>query len=310
MYFKNLHPYRLSTEWPVTAEGLHEQLATKPFHPCGSQDFESRGWVEPCQDGSLVHESGLDWLVCMQTETKILPPGVINKEADARATAIAEHFGYKPGRKQMKELREQVTAEFLPRAFTRIRKTYAWINVQAGWLVVDAASEKKAEDVLEMLRHSLDTFPLAMLRTVRSPMSAMADWLAGGAPEGFTLDQDFALQSNSEDKARATFKGHDLEATHITELLAAGNLPTKLAMTFDDRISFVLTENGALKRIDFLDVIRDQIKADDLDAETLFNAELALMAGELERLLSSVTEALGGELKRESDLVDQAKGGA
>ena len=30
MYFKNLQPYRLSTEWPITAEALHEQLARKP----------------------------------------------------------------------------------------------------------------------------------------------------------------------------------------------------------------------------------------------------------------------------------------
>ena len=98
MYFKNLHPYRLSTEWLVTAEELHEHLATKPFRPCGSQDFESRGSVAPCQDGDLVHDVGLDWLVCMQTETKILPPAVINKEADARAAVIAEQQGYKLGR--------------------------------------------------------------------------------------------------------------------------------------------------------------------------------------------------------------------
>lgn len=311
MYFKNLQPYRLSTEWPITAEELHEQLARKPFHSCGSQDFESRGWVAPCQDGDLVHEVGLDWLICMQTETKILPPAVINKEADARAAVIAEQQGFKLGRKQMKELREQVTTELLPRAFTRIRKTFAWISVGAGWLVVDAASEKRAEDVLELMRHSLDTFPVSLLRTERSPMSAMADWLAGEAPEGFTIDQDFALQSIAEDRARATFKGHDLEAAHVAEHLEAGHLPIKLAMTFDDRLSFVLTERGEIKRLDFLDVIRDQLKADEHeDAQSIFDAEFALMTGELLRLLPAVVGAMGGEIQRAPDLVDQAKGAA
>ena len=308
MYFKNLQPYRLSTEWPITAEGLHEQLATKPFHPCGSQDFESRGWVEPCQDGSLVHESGLDWLVCMQTETKILPPAVVQQEADKRAKEIEEQQGFRLGRKQMKELREQITQELLPRAFTRSRKTYAWINVAAGWLVIDAASQSRAEDVLELLRHSLDTFPLALLRTERSPTSAMADWLAGEAPDGFTLDQDFALQSVAEDRARATYKGHDLESAHVTEHLKAGRLPIKLAMTYDDCLSFVLTERGELKRLDFLAVIRDQAKADEHeDAEALFNAEFALMAGELLRLIPALVDAMGGELVREPDLADRAK---
>ena len=308
MYFKNLHPYRLSPEWPITLDALREQLATKPFKPCGSQDHESRGWVPPFDGGELVHAIGDNWLVCMQTEAKLLPPAVINKEADKRAAEIKEQQGFKLGRKAMNELREQITTELLPRAFTRIRKTYAWLNVRAGWPVVDAVSQNKAEGVIELLRHTLDTFPLALLRTERSPMSAMADWLAGGAPDGFTLDQDFALQSISEDKARATFKGHDLEETHIDELLAAGNLPIKLAMTFDDRISFVLTESGALKRIDFLDVIRDQVKADEHeDAQSIFDAEFALMTGELLRMLPAVVAAMGGELTRTPDLIDNAK---
>jgi recombination associated protein RdgC len=264
--------------------------------------------VPPFDGSELVHAIGFNWLVCMQVEAKLLPPAVINKEADKRAAEIEEQQGFKLGRKAMKELREQVTTELLPRAFTRIRKTFAWLNVQAGWLVVDAASELKAEDVLELLRHSLDTFPLALLRTERSPTAAMADWLAGEAPEGFTIDQDFALQSIAEDRARATFKGHDLEDTHVLEHLEAGRLPIKLAMTFDDRISFVLTDRGALKGIDFLDVIRDRVAADEHeDAQALFDAEFALMTGELLRLLPAIVAAMGGELARTPDLIDNAK---
>lgn len=308
MFFKNLHPFRLSTEWPITLDALREQLATKPFKPCGSQDHESRGWVPPFDGGELVHAVGADLLVCMQVEQRILPTAVVQREADKRAKRLEDEQGFNLGRKAMKELREQITQELLPRAFTRIRKTFAWMNVGEGWLVVDAASEKKAEDVLELLRHSLDTFPLALLRTVRSPMSAMAVWLASGAPEDFTLDQDFALQSISEDRARATFTGHDPEAAHVTEHLEAGRLPIKLAMTFDDRISFVLTDRGALKRIHFLSVIRDRAAADEHeDAQALFDAELALMTGELLRLLPAIVAAMGGDLARTPDLIDNAK---
>ena len=264
--------------------------------------------MPPFDGGELAHAIGADLMVCMQVEQRILPTAVVQEEAAKRAAVIAEQQGFKLGRKAMKELREQVTQDLLPRAFTRRRKTFAWINVGAGWLVVDAASEKKAEDVLELLRHSLDTLPLTLLRTERSPMSAMADWLAGEAPEGFTIDQDFALQSIAEDRARATFKGHDLEAAHVIEHLEAGRLPIKLAMTFDDRISFVMTDRGALKRIDFLDVIRDQVAADEHEhAQALFNAEFALMTGELLRLLPAIVAAMGGELARTPDLIDNAK---
>lgn len=308
MYFKNLQPYRLSPECPITAESLHEQLARKPFHSCGSQDFESRGWVAPCDSGALVHAIGHNWMVCMQTETKILPPAVINKEADARAAVIAEQQGFKLGRKQMKELREQVMNEFLPRAFTRARKTFAWINAQAGWLVIDAASQNKAEDVLEHLRHSLDAFPVSLLRTERSPMSAMADWLAASeAPAGFAIDQDCTVRSIAEDRKEVSYR-RGINDEQIREHLEAGCLPIKLAMTFDDRVSFVLTERMEFKRIDLLDVVRDSVRADEHeDAQALFAAEFALMAGELLRLLDATVEVLGGELVREADLVDEAR---
>lgn len=308
MYFKNLQIYRIPPDWRITADDLEQQLARRPFTPPGAQDFESRGWVSPADDGALVRTVGDNWMVCLQSDEKILPTAVVKQIADERADEIAEQQGYKLGRKAMKELREQVTQELLPRAFARRRKTYAWLNIPAGWLVVDAPSQNKAEDVLEQLRHTLDQFPVGLLRTERSPMSAMADWLAGEAPEGFTLDQDFALESVSEDKARATFMGYDLEAAHVTEHLKAGRLPIKLAMTFDDRISFVMTERMEFKRIDLLDVVRDSVRADEHeDAQALFDAEFALMAGELLRLLDATVAALGGELAREPDLVDEAR---
>ena len=308
MWFKNLQIYRVLPEWPITADNLAAQLSRKQFHPCGSQDMESRGWVSPCDGGDLVHAVGDNWLICLQTEAKILPPAVINKEADARAAVIAEQQGFKLGRKQMKELREQVMDEFLPRAFTRIRKTYAWLNVQAGWLVIDAASQNKAEDVLEQLRHALDTLPLTLLRTERSPMSAMADWLAASeAPAGFTIDQDCTVRSIAEDRKEVSYR-RGINDEQIREHLEAGCLPIKLAMTFDDRVSFVLTERMELKRIDLLDVVRDSVRADEHeDAQALFDAEFALMAGELLRLLYATVAALGGELVREADLVDEAR---
>jgi recombination associated protein RdgC len=308
MYFKNAQIYRLSTEWPITLDALREQLATKPFKPCGSQDHESRGWAPPFDGGELVHAVGADLLVCMQVEQRILPAAVVQEEAAKRAAVIAEQQGFKLGRKAMKELREQVTQDLLPRAFTRRRKTFAWINVGAGWLVVDAASEKKAEDVLELLRHSLDTFPVALLRTERSPMSAMADWLAASeAPAGFTIDQDCTVRSVAEDRKEVSYR-RGINDEQIREHLEAGCLPIKLAMTFDDRVSFVLTERMEFKRIDLLDVVRDSVRADEHeDAQALFDAEFALMAGELLRLLPAIVAAMGGDLARTPDLIDNAK---
>lgn len=301
MWFKNLQLYRLPQKWEISLEQLEAQLAKHRFHPCGSQDMESRGWLSPLDDGALVHVVGGQWLVVLGFEERLLPAAVVRQEAEERAIELAEQQGYKPGRKQMRDLREQITQEFLPRAFTRRRRLYAWIDPVHGWLGVDAPSQSKAEDLLEHLRHSLEHFPLRLLRTELSPTSMMADWLTSGtAVDGFTIDQDCELRSAGEDKAVVRYLRHTLEGEEIKSHLAAGKLPTRLALTFADRISFVLTEKLEIKRLDFLDLIRDQIDGDAEDAEAVFNAEFALMTGELQQFLPSLVSALGGEINASS----------
>ncbi len=302
MWFRNLQIYRLPAGWEMTAEVLEEQLARKRFQPCGSQDQETRGWISPLGDDFLVHRVGGQWLITLGYEQRLLPSSVVRQEADDRAEELAARQGYKPGRKQMKELREQVMQEFLPRAFTRRKKVFAWIDPVNGWLGIDAPSQARAEDVLEALRQALDSLPLSLLRTERSPSGAMADWLAGGeAPAGFSIDQDCELKSVTEDKAAVRYVRHALEGDEVRGHLEAGKMPTRLALTFDDRLSFVLTEKLEIKRLDFLDVVKEEVdQAGAEDARAIFDASFALMTGELAQLLPALVEALGGELKADA----------
>lgn len=308
MWFRNLQIYRISENWNMSAEVLQEQLSRKRFQPCGSQDQETHGWTPPAASEDLVHQVGDQWLIALGFEQRLLPSAVVKQEADERAEDIAAQQGYKVGRKQMKELREQITQEFLPRAFTRRRKVFAWIDPIRGWLGVDAPSQARAEGVLEALRQTLDTLPLALLRTERSPTAAMADWLAGGeAPPGFTIDQDCELRSVTEDKAVVRYVRHTLEGDEVRGHLEAGKMPTRLALTFDDRVSFVLTEKLEIKRLDFLDVVKEKIEdAGADDAQAVFDAGFALMTGELSRLLPELMVALGGELEAERPALEAA----
>jgi recombination associated protein RdgC len=299
MWFKNLQFYRLPAGWSMSAEALEEQLARKRFQPCGSQDQETRGWVSPHDGDTLVHRVGDQWLIALGSEQRLLPSSVVKQEAEERAEEIAARQGYKPGRKQMKELRDQVMQEFLPRAFTRRKKVFAWIDPVNGWLGIDAPSQTRAEDVLEALRQALDSLPLALVRTERSPASAMADWLAGGAaPDGFTIDQDCELRAVTEDKAAVRYVRHALEGDEVRAHLEGGKMPTRLALTYDDRVSFVLTEKMEVKRLDFLDVVKEKVDESGAeDARAIFDAGFALMTGEIALLLPALVDALGGEMK-------------
>jgi recombination associated protein RdgC len=304
MWFKNLQIYRLPAPWVIDLAKLDEQLARGGFAKCASHEPMSRGWVAPRKDGALIYANNRQWLLSLATEQRLLPSAVVNDEVRERAETLTETQGYAPGRKQLRELKERVTEELMPRAFTRKRSTFVWIDPQNGWFIVDAGSQGKAEEVVEHLRFCLDELPLKLLHTQLSPTSAMADWLAGGeAPGGFTIDRDCELKAVGEEKSAVRYVRHPLNdevSAEIKAHLAAGKLPTKLALTWDERISFVLTEKLEIKRLAFLDLLKEEADRQADNADDLFGANVSLMSGELASMLGELVAALGGAANDEA----------
>lgn len=294
MWFRNLLVYRLSN-WNFSADTLQAKLAEHALQPCSGMESQRMGWVPPKADGEpLVHAQGAQMLISLGVEKKLLPSTVIKQFTQARAAEVEEQQGYKPGRKQMKQLKEAITDELLPRAFAIRRKTYVWIDAQDGWLVVDAGSLGKADEVVEMLVKSLGDFTLNFLHTEISPSAAMTGWLSGDElPSSFTVDQDCELRSAGEEKATVRYVRHTPEADEVTRHIQAGKEVTRLAMTWHDRFSFVLHDNMQIKRLAPLDLLKDQAEEDG--AEDLFDADFALMSGELRKLLPALADLLGGE---------------
>ncbi len=302
MWFKNLSIYRLPAPWPIGLDALRSSLSAGEFFSCPSYQSLSLGWEPPRENGELIYTNNRQWLLSLAVEQRLLPAAVINEATQKRAKQIADQQGYAPGRKQTKEIKERVTEELMPRAFTKKRKTFVWIDPYNGWFVVDAGSPAKAEEVTEHLRRSLDHFPLKPLHTQRSPQSAMADWLAAGeAPAGFTVDRDCELKSVADEKAAVRYVRHPLEGDGIGEQiqshLAAGKLPTRIAMTWDSRISFVLTERMEIKRLAFLDIVKEEAEKSAEHADEQFDADFSLMTGELQRFIPHLIDALGGEME-------------
>lgn len=307
MWFKNLQIYRLPAPWAITADELESHLAPQAFTACPSLEMQSQGWVAPRGNEQLVHVVNRQLLLKLDTEKKLLPSSVINQVTKARAAELEEQQGFPPGRKQTKELKEQVTDELLPRAFSVVRSTWVWIDPVNGWLLVDAGSPGKAEEVLKLLFKAIPKFPLENLRTAMSPGAAMTDWLVSDeAPNGFTVDQDTELRSTAESKATVRYVRHTLEADDIRRHIEAGKQCTRLALTWADKVSFVLTENLSVKRIAPLDVLKEDADLTGKNDDERFDGDFMLMSGELSKLLAALVDALGGQLKENDGAMAKA----
>jgi recombination associated protein RdgC len=296
MWFKNLQLFRIPENWSLSPNDLAEQLGRFAFQPCSSLAMESRGWIPPRGDDQLVVALHRQWLIALGVEQKLLPASVVRQTVKERAAGLESKVGRKLGRKELRDLKEDTVAELLPRAFSRYRATFIWIDPTAGWLVVDAASPKKVEEAVDALRRTLDEYPVAPLKTERSPVGAMTEWLASGhAPRGFSIDQDCELRSQQDERVTVRYAHHPLDVREIREHIAGGKQVSRLALTWQARLSFVLTDKLEVKKLQFLEAVASEAGPEEASEAEQKDANFVLMTGQLAKFLPDLVEALGGE---------------
>jgi recombination associated protein RdgC len=257
----------------------------------------SRGWVAPATSERLLHTVNGQHLLALGVDQKLLPASIIRQETLKRADELAQSQGFPVGKRQMRDLKMRVTEELRTRALSKQRVTRAWIDPTNGWLVVDAASTGKSEELVESLRDTLGSLAVRLIETERTPHTSMAAWLThGDAPGRFTLDQEVELQTADATKSTVRYTRHPLDIKEIRTHLSAGKYPTRLALTWNDRIAFVLTEKLQVKRVEFLEMKPDSADAQEVDPAEQFDIDFTVMAGELAHLLADLIQALGGEV--------------
>lgn len=298
MWFRNLTVFRLVEPFPLTAEELAARLEQRAFQPCPSHQLSAAGWVPPLgrKARDLVHAAAGRLMVCLRIEEKLLPSIVVN-QAVAERVALIEDQGRRPVRRREKqELRDQLVQELLPRALTRSRLGYAYLDPAAGWLVTDSASPRAVEEITGILRKTLDSLPVAPPRVRQSVAAVMTAWLAEGqAPAGFSLGDVCELREGGDTGGVVRCRGQNLTGDEIRVHLEAGKQVTRLGLIWQDRVEFVLDEALVIRRLQFRDVVRESLQDAADSPEALFDAEFALMTGELALLLPRLLELFGGE---------------
>lgn len=302
-FFKNAIIYRVSNPMSLMAQlaTIEQQLLPFQFTPCGSNDMAKTGWVPATAfSQTLAHQANGQYLLTVQRQEKILPGPVIKQELNARIAKLESEQGRKLKKTEKDSLKDEVLHSLLPRAFTKDSRTQLWIDITSGLIVVDASSARKAEDALALLRKSLGSLPVIPL-TIENPVElTITEWVrSGNAPSGFTIGDAAELKAILADGGIARVKKQDLISDEIATHIEAGKVVTKLALDWQQRVTFTLTDDAILTRLKFCDELIDQ--NDDIDREDVlarFDADFTLMTGELSALIKQLVTALGGEAQR------------
>lgn len=292
MWFKNLVLYRLDTDFELTPEELEERIAAGAFKPCGGLEPFSLGWSPPLGRGTraLVHAPSGHLLVCARREERLLPPAVVRETLDERIAAIEDQEARPVRGRERRRMRDEVIFELMPKAFTRSRHTHAYLSPASGWMVVDAASPKRAEELVGLMARSVPGLGIEPYGTEHSVASELTAWLANrNLPDGFTLLDDCELRDPAESGSVVRCQRQDLTGPEIRAHLDAHKIVQRLALGFEERLSLVLAADLAVKRLRF-EAVEELDDGDDLDELARFDANFAFMTAELARLLARLEE--------------------
>ena len=298
MWFKNLQVYHFTKPVELTHEQLNDLLSQQAFVPCGSQDLNRSGWAPPLgRHGSeFVHSASGYMMVCLKRQDKLLPSSVINEELEEKALAIEQSESRKLPRKERQTLKDEIIFSLLPRAFTRSSLQFAYISTKDNLLVVDAASEKRAEELLSALRETVGSLSVIPLTASKQPIEVMTHWLrSGNLPENFGLGEECELRDNADIKSIIRCKNQDLAATEIINHIKADMHVSKLAVSWQERMTCVVDEKLSIKRLRFSDLVHE--KALEVEAEDFaqqFDVDFSIMSLELAGFINAMITAFGG----------------
>lgn len=294
MFFRNLTFFRFPTT--LAFDAIEDALGGATLKPVGPLELSSRGFISPFGRDSevLSHRRGDAIWISVGGEDRLLPGAVVNDMLARRLEEIEQKEGRRPGGRTRKRVKDELVTELLPRAFVKPSRTDALIDLEHGVVAIDTSSRKTGEMVVGEIRRALGSFPALPLNAEVAPRSVLTGWVAGDAlPEGLVLGDECELRDPVDQGAIVKCQRQELRSDEIDKHLDSGKQATRVALTLDDHVGFVLGEDLVVRKFKLLEGAVDTLESterEDLAAE--LDARFVLMAGETKRVFNVLEKAL------------------
>jgi recombination associated protein RdgC len=224
----------------------------QPFASCTGQQEKSSGWipVRGEENGALLESVNGQWMAKYQIETRRVPNEEVEKHMNARVQVIEHNEGRKPGKKELRELRQEVREMLMPSAFASQAAVNVWVDRAKGRLVLDSTVSSKTNEVITALVRAWDGFAPVPMNTEVAPQAAMTEWLSQGQePQEFFMGKGCELRAQDESKAVVRYSHHNLLNEEVRMHIVQGKWPTRLELNWGDRVVLTLTDKWQLRNV-------------------------------------------------------------
>lgn len=278
MWFKQIQLFKLTEKVNSQAPLLAKKLAPLSFTRCAPSMAYSMGFISPLEeDGPLVRGINGCLMICLQIEEKILPMTVVNQAVKDKIKHIELNEARKVRQKEKLNLKDEVTFTLLPQAFTKFTKVYAYIDTNKQWLILDTMSEQKTQHFISMFKKACGD-GIASFDIV-TPAKVLTQWLSKrNFPKEFNIEKSCVLRDIQQQTRMIRCQQQDLFAASIQSLLNDGCEVIQLAMSWQDRLEFVITDTFKIRGIRLAQDNIIEIKEEMESEQQKFDADLYMMS--------------------------------
>lgn len=294
MWFKQVKIMQLSERFRYQPQDLAQKLEALAFTPCLPSLPASQGWVAPVNEENAPFVQTINgyMMLCFQIEEKILPASYVQQELLKKVKEIEAQEGRRLRQKEKYALKDELVVTLLPRAFSKLVRIYAYVDPANQWLIFGTNNEKRIEQFrsyfVRSLNEDLQSLP------IKSLAGTLTQWLkTQNYSSNFALEKACLLQDPNQQNRIIRCQHQDLLAPSVQAFIKDGCQVKQVALSWQDRIHFVLAEDFSLSGLKYQEELLSEAK--DLEAESLqqkFIADFLIMSGSLAALLKDLQGAL------------------